>query len=101
MLEDFDNFCLSKMMLTSFPNMIQMNTKVIKKFFDSGVYKPPLMHFQHSIPWPEDTESFVFPCYTSLMSKNLLTKELIVAGLVEEDDVKDRNKVKEEAKQEK
>lgn len=45
MLEDFDNFCLSKMMLTSFPNMIQMNTKVIKKFFDSGVYKPPLMHF--------------------------------------------------------
>jgi hypothetical protein len=35
------------------------------------------------------------------MSKNLLTKELIGAGLVEEDDVKDRNKVKEEAKQEK
>lgn len=45
MLEEFDNFCLSKMMLTSFPKMIQMNTAVIKRFFASGVYKPPLMHF--------------------------------------------------------
>ena len=96
MLEDFDNFCLSKMMLTSFPNMIQMNTQVIKRFFDSGVYKPPLMHFQHSIPWPEDRESFVFPCYTSLMSKKLLTQELIEAGLVEKDVEKEARKVKEE-----
>ena len=45
MLEDFDNFCLSKMMLKTFPNMIQMNTPVIKRFFDSATYKPPLMHF--------------------------------------------------------
>jgi len=45
MLEDFDNFCLSKMMLTTFPNMIQMNTSVIKRFFASATYKPPLMHF--------------------------------------------------------
>jgi len=62
MLEDFDNFCLSRMMLTSFPNMCQLNTSIIKKFFNSGVYKPPLMHFKHSIPWPEDTDSFCFPC---------------------------------------
>lgn len=85
MLEDFDNFCLSKMMLTSFPNMIKMNTEVIKRFFASGVYKPPLMHFTHSVPWPEGQDSFVFPCYTSLMSKKLITQELANAGLLEEE----------------
>lgn len=101
MLEDFDNFCLSKMMLTTFPNMIQMNTSVIKRFFASATYKPPLMHFQHSVPWPEGQDSFVFPCTTSLISKKLLKKELIDAGLVEEeseDEIKEEDEKEKEAK---
>ena len=58
------------------------------------------MHFQHSIPWPEDQDSFVFPCMTSLMSKNLLTQKLVDAGLIEKEK-KEEEKSKDDKKKEK
>jgi len=43
MLEDFPDFCISKMMLKAMPSMIESGSIIINKFFDSATYKPPLM----------------------------------------------------------
>lgn len=38
LLESFDDFCLSKMMLKSYPHMIRQGTDMIVKFFNSAIY---------------------------------------------------------------
>jgi hypothetical protein len=38
LLEPFDNFSLSKMLLNSFPHMISESSDLIVKFFSSGMY---------------------------------------------------------------
>jgi hypothetical protein len=37
-LEPFNDFCLSKMLLGSFPHMIQQGSDMIVKYFNSGVF---------------------------------------------------------------
>jgi hypothetical protein len=54
MLEDFPDFCLSKMMLKSMPSMISSGSSIINKFFDSATYKPPLMTHSLNVPWPSN-----------------------------------------------
>ena len=38
LLEPFNNFSLSKMLLQSFPHMVMQGSDMIVKFFSSGVY---------------------------------------------------------------
>jgi len=54
MLEDFPDFCLSKMMLKSIPDMIISGSSIITKFFASATYRPPLMKLSLNCPWPEN-----------------------------------------------
>ena len=67
LLEPFDQFSLSKMMLSIFPNMIRQGSDMIVKFFSSGIYKPPMMQDAIIIPWPSNLDEFVFPCHTCLI----------------------------------
>ena len=68
MLEDYESFFLSKMMLNSFPQMIAQSTDMITKFLSSCVYKSPLMIEAKLIPWPDELDEFVFASHTSLIS---------------------------------
>ena len=43
MLEGFDNFSISKRMLSVFPQMISMGSDTMQNFFATGVFIPPLM----------------------------------------------------------
>jgi hypothetical protein len=69
MLEDFPDFCLSKMMLKAFPNMINYGSTIICKFLDSATYKPPLMVHSLNVPWPSDRTEIVFSSPTSLITE--------------------------------
>jgi hypothetical protein len=74
MLEDFPDFCLSKMMLKAMPSMIGTGSTIINKFFDSASYKPPLMQYSLNVSWPSDRAEFVFPSPTSLLTEESLEK---------------------------
>lgn len=76
MLELFENFCLSKMMLESIPYMIRQSTDMIVKFFDNCIYKPQLMRTPIIVPWPNDLEEHIFASHTSLISQSILVEEL-------------------------
>jgi len=43
MLEPLNNYCLSKMMLDSFPHMITQGSDMIVKYFGSAMYQPALL----------------------------------------------------------
>ena len=76
MLEPFQNFCLSKMMLESFPHMIQQSTDMIIKFLSSAMYQPVLMEEPIITQWPNDAEEFIFPSHTCMITAKLLKEEL-------------------------
>ena len=76
LLEPFDNFCISKMMLKSFPSMIEMSTPIIKQFFESALYKPLLMQYSLNVKWTLDRDEFVFASDTSLITHEFLQKKL-------------------------
>lgn len=77
MLEDFPDFCLSKMMLKAFPNMIGSGSTIINKFLDSATYKPPLMVHSLNVPWPSNRTEMVFPSPTSLITEKSLEDEIM------------------------
>jgi hypothetical protein len=76
LLEDYESFFLSKMMLNSFPQMIHQSTDLIVKFFSSCTFKSPLMQEAKLIPWPENLDEYVFACHTSLISPQIMIDEL-------------------------
>jgi hypothetical protein len=76
MLEDFPDFCLSKMMLKAIPTMIGSSNRIINNFFNSATYKPPLMKFTLNIPWPENQNEYVFASPTSLITEDSLNEQL-------------------------
>ena len=54
MLEDFPDFCLSKMMLNAFPSMNSSGSTIVNNFLDTATYQPPLLKLSLNVPWPED-----------------------------------------------
>jgi hypothetical protein len=74
MLEDFPDFCLSKMMLKAMPSMIDSGSTIINKFFDSATYKPPLMQYSLNVSWPSTRDEYIFPSPTSLLTEQSLEK---------------------------
>lgn len=76
MLEDFPDFCLSKMMLQAIPTMIGSDSEIVNNFFNSATYKPSLMKFTLSIPWPDSQNEYVFASPTSLITEDSLNAQL-------------------------
>jgi hypothetical protein len=76
LLEPFNKFCLSKMLLSVFPHMIDESSDMIVKFFSSAVYQPTLMQEPIVLPWPEDFDEFKFASNTSLITPEVLMEEL-------------------------
>jgi len=74
MLEDFPDFCLSKMMLKAMPSMIASGSTIVNKFFNSATYKPPLMQYSLNVSWPSNRDEFIFPSPTSLLTEEYLEK---------------------------
>ena len=67
LLEPLDSFCLSKMMLKSFPSMIKMGTGSILKFLDTCTYKPLVISNEVIVRWPNEMKELVFSSSTSLI----------------------------------
>ena len=76
MLEDYQEFFISKMMLNSFPQMIANSTDMIVKFLSTCSYKSPLMLEAKLIPWPDELEEYVFASHTSMISPQIMIDEL-------------------------
>ena len=74
MLEDFPDFCISKMMLNSFPSMIESGSEIICKFFDSATYKPALMNHLVNCEWPNSMSEYVFTSSSSIISEESLSQ---------------------------
>lgn len=76
MLEDYNNKCLSKMMLGCIPHMVLARSEIIYKYFDTCLYQPFTMAFDHRIPWPHDLKEVTFASHTVLISEDMLLKEI-------------------------
>jgi hypothetical protein len=72
MLSDYSEYMLSKLMLSVVPTMIDNTNDTVLNFYNSAIYKPPLMQEAMIIPWPDDLNEFVFCSKTSLMSHTLI-----------------------------
>ena len=44
MVKDFDDICVSRCLLNTFPNMIQNANEKILEYFDKAHYRPPSVH---------------------------------------------------------
>jgi len=72
MLKDFPDQCISKMMLKSLALIVSHENSAVIDFFECNIFQPPLMQIQQFIPWGDDMEEFIFPCHTSIISRELL-----------------------------
>jgi len=68
MLSGYSEYMLSKLMLSVVPYMIDQSNETILNFYNSAVYKPPLLNHAMIITWPDDIDDFVFCSKTSLLS---------------------------------
>jgi len=80
LLEPFNDYCLSKMMLPVFPYMLQQQTTMIYNFMQSNTYQPVMMQEPMLIDWPEDKVEHIFASNTSVITANMLQKELFKPG---------------------
>jgi hypothetical protein len=53
-LNDFDNICISKMILKSLPLILAHESPKVIEFFDTAIYQNMTMMAPLMIPWPED-----------------------------------------------
>ena len=89
MLEPFNDTCLSKMLLTCFPHMVNLGTDMICKFFNSAIYQPVMMQKALIVKWPSEMTEQVFTAHTSFITENILNETL--KDLVEDDKEDDNN----------
>jgi hypothetical protein len=80
MLSGYEEYMLSKLMLSIVPKMITESNDTTLNFYNSAIYKPPLMQEAMIIPWPNDLEDFVFTSNTSIMSQTFLINALFQEG---------------------
>ena len=71
LLADFQDMCLSKAMLSSMQQMVEMASDIIKNYF-RATYQPALMQNALIIPWPDHLEEHIFASPTSLLDSMLL-----------------------------
>lgn len=70
MLEDFENQCLSKMLLKTFPYMIHQGSEIMYKFFNTCNYQPETLKVNFRIPWPYELHEVIFASHTVLISED-------------------------------
>ena len=75
-LNDFDNICISKMILKSLPVILSHQSPKVIEFFNTAVYQTLTMGEPLLIPWPEEMEEYCFPSNTSIISQNLVMKQM-------------------------
>jgi hypothetical protein len=68
MLTSYSDFMLSKLMLSVVPYMINDANETVLNFYNSAIYKPPLLQHAMIIPWPENLSDFVFCSKSSILS---------------------------------
>ena len=71
-LTNFDNFCVSKMMFDSLPQMLSSDSEPVYKFFDTAFYRPILIEDALIVYWPPDLDEFIFESPTSLITVDSL-----------------------------
>ena len=71
-LNDFDNICISKMILKSLPVILAHQSPKVIEFFETTIYQTMTMLKPLLIPFPEELDEFVFPCNTSIISQKLV-----------------------------
>ena len=71
-LNDFDNICITKMILKSLPVILAHQSPNVIEFFETAIYKTLAMENPLMIPFPDDLEEFVFPCNTAIISEKLV-----------------------------
>lgn len=68
MLEDFKSICISKMMISVFPHMLNTQSDIVYKFFHTSSFEPPSMQSNVRIPWPDHLDELIFTSPTILIS---------------------------------
>jgi len=76
LLNDFDGICLSKMVLKSLPVILGHESPPVYEFFETAYFKTHTMDKPLFVPWHEEMDDFVFCCNTSIVSTDLVTREL-------------------------
>ena len=76
MIKDINDACVSKMLITSFEDMLKDGSNKILEFFESTEYRPPLMTSAFIINWPENVETYTFASKTSIITPIVLETEL-------------------------
>ena len=67
-----DEICITKMMLKSLALILTSENDAMIDFFDDAWFEPPQMRIDQFVPWNDDVENIVFPCHTSVISRDLL-----------------------------
>ena len=76
MLSDYSEYMLSKLMLSVVPTMIDNTNDTVLNFYNSAIYKPPLMQEAMIIPWPDDLNELIFASRSSLINSDFLIRKI-------------------------
>lgn len=96
LLSQFDEFCISRMMLNVLPKMLQQETDIVAKFFNSCIFQAESMKSPMVIPWVEDTAEVIFACHTSIITDEIIKKHInYPKQIVKEKELIDLSKVNE------
>ena len=66
------------MMLKCIPELLDQQSDMINKFFDTLVYKPASMKHSLNVRWPHffENQPFVFASPTSLINEEMIENEI-------------------------
>jgi hypothetical protein len=71
---------MSKMLISVIPRMIYKSNDTILNFFDNAIYNPPVLDTVLIVPWPPETDEFIFTSQSSIISPYRLVKQLVQEG---------------------
>lgn len=74
LLEPFENFTISKMMLNCFSSMLSLDSEMIIRFFGSAFFRPALMENPLVVQVPDDIQEQNFAHHTCLITEKTLSK---------------------------
>ena len=72
MVKDFQDICLSRCLLSTFPSMIKNANAKVLEYFDKAHYQPPSMQQPLVIKWDHKISRLVFAHDTSLITGETL-----------------------------
>ena len=76
MLEDYKSICISKMMISVFPHMLNTQSDIVYKFFHTSTFEPYSMQSNIRIPWPDHLDEINFTSSTILISELKVIEEI-------------------------